>query len=253
MRPFLLAALLALPVPVPAQAPLPQAAPLSASAASPPPTAGPPASLLDDLIGKTQILGITKQDGTRYLCRISSGDHGMYVAQTFHFAGPPKVETRTTTPAAQRVAHTSMVLVGSRLNLHWAQRKTYTTVPGGTTRTTKAKTDTTIPDDRAVRLLLAGVAGSLHAPRELYGPRDLFAASDVKYLQALSPPAAAPKAAGRTASALSGSAAPVFQPSASQSSNWTMTLLWPADASALRAERKLAHKKRQKPALKRFL
>jgi len=140
----------------------------------------------------------------------------MYVAQTFHFAGPPKVTTHTTAAAPRKAVHSNRI------------------IPGGKPRTVTVKTDTILPDDQAVRLLLAGVAGSLRDPREIFGPRDMFSASEVKYLQALSPPAKPSAAQGITAP---------LSPIASNRSSWTMTLLWPTDKNTLNAGRKTARKR----------
>ena len=218
--------------PSPVAAPVPVPSPPPASAPATAAILGPPPSLLDSLVGKAEIVGITKQDGTRYLCHLNAGDHGLYVAQTFHFAGPPQVKTRKETTAAKRVAHTSSAYVSSGRGLRRVRVTTYSMAPAKT-RTVKDKTDTTIPDDRAVRLLLAGVAGSIRDPREVMGTRDLFSASDVKYLQTLSPPV---KPAAK-------SAANPFLPAAASRPNWTMTMLWPADQNTLNAEKKAAHKK----------
>ena len=155
------------------------AAPVLAQA--PPPAATPalsstiPTILLDSLRGKNQIVGITKTNGTRYLCRIKAGDHGQYIAQEFHFAGPPRTHSETV-PAStgNPVPHTKRVTVGSGRGRHTVSVTTYS--PGGVIKAHKVetKTDTIIPDDQAVRFLLAGVAGSLRSPREIEGPEDMF-------------------------------------------------------------------------------
>jgi len=185
MRPFIICSLLALATPAVAQAPTPPAN--TTAPQKPADTSGPPAALLDTLVKTQEIVGLTKTDGSRYLAHIISGDHGLYIAQTFQFAGPPRTTTQT---------------VGS----------------GRKRRTTQVKTPTTIPDDTAVRLLLQGVAGSNTRPGEVYGPRDMFSAKDVKFLQTLSPPQAS-----KPAPVPPGAPVP---PPASKSA-WTMTTLWP--------------------------
>ena len=175
-------------------------------------TAAPTAaSALDSLIGKPQIVGITKQDGARFLGRVISGDHGMYVVQTFQFAGPPHVTSQTTLTQGM-----------PRLTGRGRNRR-YTT-PKSTRHTTKATEATVIPDDQAVRLLLAGVAGANTNPGEVPGTRELVSASDVTYVQALSPPK-------KIAATVAKPSAPVIpgaaKPASASPAAWTMTTLWP--------------------------
>lgn len=125
------------------------------------------------------------------------------MVQTFHFAGPPNVTTQATTRTT-----------GSGRNRR--------TVHG----TTKIYTETALPDDEAVRLLLSGVAGATTTPLEVAGPRQMLAPTDVKYLQTLSPPVVPklPKpAAGQPV---------VVSPNAASKLVWTLTTLWPPAAAA---------------------
>lgn len=231
MRPPIIAALIFpaafLTLPALAQSP-PPAAPAPPIASAPATAAsGPPASLLQSLAGKDQIVGITENSGTRFLGRVISGDHGMYVVQTFHFAGPPKTTTRTVEaqPARQQ-PHTKTYTVGSGRNRQRIHVVTYSTVPGTKKRTERFQTDTTIPDDEAVRLLLRGVAGPTLRPREISDARQMLAAGDVKYLQALSPPA---KKGDKSVAPFPGDPFLVSPSAASARPVWTMTMLWPTD------------------------
>jgi len=145
--------------------------PISLAAQSPPSTAVPATangaqSALDKLVGKAQIVGITKIDGTRVLGRILASNHGLYIVQSFHFAGPPQHQTER---------------VGS----------------GRHQRTKLITKQTTIPDDNAVRLLMMGVEGSIQKPREIQAERFMITPQDLKYLQALSPPSKK-KSAGKS-------------------------------------------------------
>lgn len=188
-------------------APAPVTTPPSATTA---PAAGPTPALLDSLVSKTRILGITKTSGRRYLCRLTSGDHGVYMAQTFHFAGPPKVSKETTAPtqAAPR-ERTRFRTLGSGRNR--IRVPVTTEQPGRVTkgRPVTIKTPTTIPDADAVKMLLAGVAGTLKHPGEV---PDTLTPADITCVQELAPPAKSDK-----------SAAPATVPA----NAWTLTTLWP--------------------------
>lgn len=168
------------------------------------------APVLDSLIGKPQIVGMTKQDKTRFLGRVISGDHGMYIVQTFQFAGPPHVTSQTTTTQG------TPRLSGSGRNRHYM-------TPKPTYHTTKMTEATVIPDDEAVRLLLTGVAGSNTDPGEVQKARQMVAASEVAYVQALSPPKKTSIAVKPSVPASPGVALPV---SASPMA-WTLTTIWP--------------------------
>lgn len=247
MRPLIALTLFAAAVPALAQttptttgAP---AAPPATTSASPAAVAVSPKTLLDSLIGKKQILGVTKQDGTRYLCRIVSGDHGVYVAQEFHFAGPPKTakETGTPTMGAPKV-HTKYITIGSGRNRRRMPITTYTPGTMQKARTAEVKTGTIIPDDQAVRLLLAGVAGSIKSPAEMEGVVDMLSTAQVKYLQLLTPPTPPattqplPKPAGDTT--VTAPAAPASKTA------WTMTTLWPTTEDATnKGGRRKGHRK----------
>ncbi len=155
------------------------------------------ADALNQVTGKNQIVGITETSGTRFLGRVLSGDSGLYILQTFHFAGQPLVTT---------------------------QQTTWTTGSGRKRRTqhgtTRIYTDTTIPDDQAVRLLLSGVAGA-STPRELAGGRVMLSPTDVKFVQTLTPPIS-PKL-----SKLSTGQPVIVSPTAAKQLGWTMASLWP--------------------------
>lgn len=190
MRPYFLLVLLAVTAPVFAQAPsslTPPAAPIQADA--PPAPAAVPAAItnpvLDSLIHRSQIVSITRQDGKRFLGRVVGGDHGIYIVQTFHFAGPPRAKVHT---------------IGS----------------GRNRRMVRTETSTTIKDDTALRLLVAGVAGTNVHPREIQGERQMLTGQDVRLIQALSPPSLKPTATPTAA------VSPTASPMA-----WTLTTIWP--------------------------
>ena len=165
------------------------------------------AAALDTLIGKPQIVGITEKNGTMFLGRVLSGDHTHYTVQAFHFAGPPQTQTHT-----------------------------YGT--GRSRHTTHIQTQTFIPDVQAVELLVAGVAGSRLNPRELPTASGIISVSNVKCLQALSPPAKPTKKKKSSASMTQTTAAlpaasvpPVAAASPAVSPwAWTITTLWPPAA-----------------------
>lgn len=212
---FLPASLLRLP----AAADAPASATVTAPAAAPlaPLVPGSAAAALDALAGKPQIVGITTKKGVMFLGRVISGDHTNYLVQAFHFVGRPQTVSRT---------------YGSGRN----RRVVRTQVP------------TYIPDVKAVEYLLAGAAGSRVHPAEVPAGSGTLAASDIKWLQAISPPTkAAIKAAKKpklptpaaSVPTVSVSASPV-SPGASSSPaaataaspwSWTMTTLWPPVAS----------------------
>ena len=231
MRPSLTLILLAAAVPTFAQtAPVPAPAALRATAA---PAAGPSTALLDSLVSKTRIYGITKTSGRRYLCHLTSGDHGVYMAQTFHFAGPPKTEKeKIAATQGEPRYRTRYRTIGSGRNRF---RVPITTEqPGRVTkgRTVTVKTPTTIPDVDAVKMLLAGVAGTLKNPEEVSDSRDLLSTADIKYVQELAPPA---KSAAATPAA--------------PANAWTMTTLWPlAQDAPAAAPKKRPRRSRKTPA-----
>ncbi len=228
MRPPLFltaAALLAAAAPVFAQtAPTPTAPSATAT-----PAAGPPTALLDSLIGKTHILGITKKSGRRYLCRLTSGDHGVYLAQTFHFAGPPKVTKETTPPTQaaprERTRYRTLGSGRSRVRVPITTEQ-----PGRVTkgRTATVKTPTTIPDVDAVKMLLAGAAGTLKSPGEVPDTRDTLTPADITFVQELAPPAKSDKPAA---------------PATTPANAWTLTTLWPLAQDATPAEAPAAKKR----------
>ncbi len=145
--------------------------PLWAAPASPAPQISVQ-PVLDGLIGKHSVIGFTVHGGTRYLGRVLSGDHGLYVVQTFHYVSAPATGSVTTT-------QTSFVL-GRNGRLRPVTKRV----------TTKQTSQKTIADDVAVRALLSGVAGASARPSEQPGGRELVAPADVVCLQQLSPPPA---------------------------------------------------------------
>ncbi len=145
-------------------------------------------TVLDGLIGKHQVVGFTERGGSRFLGRVLSGDHGLYIVQTFHYASSPAAVTETQPQTAYVVGR------NGRLRAKTRQVKMRVT------------TQKAIPDTAAVRALLSGVAGPSFVPSEQPAQREMLAPSDVTCLQELSPPAAA---APKTASA-----------------NWTLKTLW---------------------------
>ena len=173
---------------------------------------GSAAAALDALAGKPQIVGITTKNGAMFLGRVLSGDHTNYAVQAFHFVGRPQTVSRT---------------VGS----------------GRYRRVARTQQQTYIPDVQAVGYLLHGAAGSRVNPPEVSAGSGTLAASNIKYLQALSPPTkAARKAASKkpsvspasatTASATTASATAPVPPAATPAAPaspwaWTMTTLWP--------------------------
>ena len=244
MRPYLTLILLAAAAPTFAQAaPVPAPAAPAATA----PAAGPSTALLDSLVSKTRILGITKTSGRLYLCHLTSGDHGVYLAQTFHFAGPPKSE-KETLPATQAAPRetTRYRTLGSGRNRIRVPITTET--PGRVTkgRTVTVKTPTTIPDVEAVKMLLAGVAGTLTHPAEVQDSRDLLTPADIKYVQELAPPTKPAKSAPpATTTPATPAATP---PTAAPANAWTMTNLWPTISNATPAPKKRTWRSRKTPA-----
>ncbi len=191
-------------LPALADTPTPTTAPASASVSAP----GTAAAALDPLIGKPQIVGITEKNGTKFLGRVLSGDHTHYTLQAFHFTGPPKTTTRA---------------YGS----------------GRYRRTARVKTPTSIPDVQAVEMLLAGAAGSQTHPPETPTGAGIITASDIKYLQALSPPAKPAKKSKAAAPNLADTASSTPSSTTSHSASrwaWTMTTLWPPAASTVKSK-----------------
>lgn len=184
---------------------------ISAAAAAPlladppaTPAPAPPAqqSVLDGLVGKHPVIGFTERGGKRFLGRVLSGDHGLYVVQTFHYTSTPAPVTETTPQTTtQTTTPQTTYRTGQNRRLRRVTRRVKT----------QATTRKTIADAAAVRALLSGVAGPSFVPTEQPAEREIVAPADVTYLQELVPPvaatAAAPKATG---------------------GGWTMKTLWPA-------------------------
>ena len=136
--------------------------------------------VLDKLIGKPQVIGLTERSGSRCLGRVLSGDHGLYLIQTFHYVSAP-----LTTPVT--TLQTSTVTGRNRR-------------PSQVTKkvTTHITTQNVIPDDQAVQALLSGVTGPSYRPREEAGPREMVSPTDVLCVQELSPPPSHSASAGWT-------------------------------------------------------
>ena len=149
---------------------------LTAPLTADPPGITPPSptqqSVLDGLAGKHQVIGFTERGGRRFLGRVLSGDHGLYVVQTFHYVSAPATETVTTEQTT---------LVPGRSHRYRPQTKQVKT---------RETTQTTISDDAAVRALLSGVAGASFRPAEQPAQREIVAQGDVLCVQQLSPPPA---------------------------------------------------------------
>ena len=261
MRQSFIFALLACSMPVLAQSPTTQGGKTSPT---PPATAvpsvsaatGPPVSLLDSLVGRKQIVGLTKQDGTRFLCRFNSGDHGQYIVQEFHFAGPPKISYRTVPPSqGAPVPHYQTITIGSGRGRHRMRVLTgYTQGRASAGGRTQVRTETTLPDPQAVSLLLLGVAGTNHHPLEVELGRETILPAQIKVLQLLTPPPVSSAAKTLPASAVGSPAVsgpPADSPAAPSSllnasanptppaggvagansaQAWTLTTLWPSPA-----------------------
>lgn len=201
---LLSAALLSLSLlPAFADAPSLTTAPTTAPASAPVSAPGTAAAALDALVGKPQIVGVTEKNGTKFLGRVLSGDHTHYTFQAFHFAGPTQTTPRTSGFGRNR-------------------------------RTARLQTPTYIPDVQAIEYLLAGAAGSQTHPREMPTGAGILAASDIKFLQALSPPAKPAKKSKAAAPKLSTAAS--SKPSSASPWAWTMTTLWPSAANKAKSK-----------------
>ncbi len=160
------------------------AAPLWAAPpdAPPAPSSLPQQSVLDGLVGKHRVIGFTERGGRRFLGRVLSGDHGLYIVQTFHYTTAPMTMTEKTPQTAY--------LAGRNGRLRRVTRQVKSQV-------TSQKT---IADETAVRALLSGVAGPSFFPSEQPAQREMIAPTDVVCLQELRPPTTAglPKTAAWT-------------------------------------------------------
>lgn len=126
--------------------------------------------VLDGLIGKQQIIGFTVHDGSRYLGRVLSGDHGLYVVQTFHYVTAPVSVPVSTTQ--------TNYVIGRRGQVRPVTRRV----------TRRETTEKTVADDAAVKALVGGVVGASFRPQEQSARRELVAPTDLRCLQQLSPP-----------------------------------------------------------------
>ena len=188
--------------------------------ADPPiPAAGSAQPVLDGLVGKHRVIGFTERGGKRFLGRVLSGDHGLYVVQTFHYVSAPATTTETTT-------QTGYVPSGRFGRLRPVSRRVKT----------QETTRKTIADAVAIRALVSGVAGPTFRPAEQSAGREMVASADVTYLQELLPPAttspapAAPPAPVSTAAASTPASVPSVTPAAAHSTDarWTLKTLWAA-------------------------
>ena len=148
-------------------------------------------TVLDGLVGKHRVIGFTEPGGRRFLGRVISSDHGLYVVQTFHYTSTPAAAT-VTTPQTTYVA-------GRRGRLRPVTRQVKTRVT----------TQKTIADAAAVQALLSGVAGPVFVPSEQPAQREIIAPADVTCLQELVPPVPAAAASPKPASP-----------------GWTLKTLW---------------------------
>ncbi|MGI4787718.1 MAG: hypothetical protein ACRYFS_02585 [Janthinobacterium lividum] len=169
------------------------ALPVWADTPTVPPATSPAMPVLDKLVGKHKVIGLTERGGSRYLGRVLSGDHGLYVFQSFHYIGAPQTTLQTTTVTGYR-------------------RRSQ--------KTTRVTTQTTVADDVAVQALVSGVTGSTYRPREEAAGRELVAASDVVCIQELSPPFKSKAAVPAASVASTVPTAPAV------STKWTLKTLW---------------------------
>lgn len=126
--------------------------------------------VLDGMIGKHPVIGFTENGGTRFLGRVLSGDHGLYVVQTFHYVTTPVKTPETATQTT--------VVVGRRGRIRPMTKRV----------TQQVTTQKTVADAAAVRALVGGVAGAAFHPQEQPAERQLIAPTDLRCLQQLSPP-----------------------------------------------------------------
>ena len=183
--------------------------------ADPPVPAAQPA--LDGLVGKHRVIGFTERGGKRFLGRVLSGDHGLYVVQTFHYVSAPATATQTTT-------QTGYVPSGRFGRLRPVSRRVKNQVT----------TQKTIADAVAIRALVSGVAGPTFRPAEQPAGREMVSPADVTYLQELLPPPAAASAPAPPSAPASTAAAPASVPSSTPAAvppaaaRWTLKTLWAA-------------------------
>jgi hypothetical protein len=182
------------------------------------PAAGSAQPVLERLVGKHHIIGFTRPSGERFLGRVISGDHGMYVVQTFHYTTAPAKMTETTTQTG--------FVVGRNGRLRPVTRRVKT----------QHTTQKTIADDVAVQALLRGVGGPSFRPSEQPAQRVIIASTDVRCLQELLPPPAADTPASSVAvSSETVSSTLPANPSALPSSSaavWKLKTLWVSPASS---------------------
>lgn len=189
------------------------AAPLWADPAAPlapaPPSPAPLAqqTVLDGLVGKHRVIGFTERGGRKFLGRVISADHGLYVVQTFHYTSTPATVTETT-------PQTTTPQTTYRTGRNGRLRPVPRTVPRQVK--TRETTPKTLADATAVRALLSGVAGPSFVPSEQPAQREIIAPADVTYLQELVPPVLFPAAPKTAADAAPKAASP----------GWTMKTLW---------------------------
>ena len=205
--------LLAFAVPVWADPAAPPAAPTPTTpTAAAPAAAAPGASaqpVLDSLVGKHEVIGFTVRGGERFLGRVLSGDHGLYVVQTFHYTTAPATVTQTTPE--------TVVTPGRRGRMRVQTKKIKT----------RETTQAAVPDDAAVAALVRGVGGPSFRPAEQPAGREMVAPAEIVSLQALRPPKkakASPSPSSAAAPPVPASDAPAAPAS---SAKWTLKTLWP--------------------------
>ncbi len=174
------------------------ALPAWADAPKTPPVGGTAHPVLDKLVGKHEVVGLTERGGSRFLGRVLSGDHGLYVVQTFHYVSSPATTLQTTTV-------TTFTARGR---------------PKTSRVTRRVTSQSVLADDVAVRALLSGVAGPSYHPHEETAGREMVAATDVICIQELSPPA---KAKAPSLLMSPANAPPLNLPA---STGWTIKTLW---------------------------
>ncbi len=183
------------------------AAPLWADPSVPAASSAQPA--LNGLVEKHRIIGFTERGGKRFLGRVLSGDHGLFVVQTFHYVSAPATTTETTTQTG--------VVSGRFGRLRPKTRRVKT----------QETTQKIIPDTVAIQALLRGAGGPSFRPAEQPAGREIVAPADVTCLQELLPPAAAPAVSPVTAPAVSAGTLPSGT-AARSAAGLTLKTLWAA-------------------------
>ena len=174
--------------------------------------------VLDSLVGKHEVIGFTRRGGERFLGRVLSGDHGLYVVQTFHYVTAPATVTETTPETT--------ATVGRRGRVSYRTKKIKT----------RETTQKIVPDDTAVAALIRGVGGPSFRPAEQPAGREMVSPAEIVSLQVLRPPkkaeaSASTPAAAQPAQAPNAPDASPAKPSLAKASSakWTLKTLWAAE------------------------